>query len=108
MGGRSELELDFTEEEEGNVASYEAKIEGEGLEDYLRQVIESPLWVLVRDFLTSADVFELRTTGVKWNTARLCGSFAELWFFFLKKEANDKSEPLSEWLDIRLQTDIRV
>ena len=44
--------------------------------------IESPLWVLVRDFLTSADVLDMRTTRLKWNMARLCGSFAEVWFFF--------------------------
>ena len=72
------------------------KIEGEGLEDFLKQVIESPLWVLVRDFLTSADVLEMRPTGLKWNISSLFGSFAELWFFLMKEEANDKSEPLPE------------
>ena len=58
-----EWELDFTEEEEGEVASHEEEIEGEGLEDYLKQVIESQLWVLVRDFVTSGDVLEMRTSG---------------------------------------------
>ena len=53
----------------------------EGSEDYLKQVIESPLWVLVRDFLTSTDVLEIRTAGLKWNSARLYGSFTELFFF---------------------------
>ena len=62
----------------------------------LKQVIESPLWVLVRDFLTSADVLENRTARLKWNMARPYGSFAELWFFFIKKEEKDKSEPLPE------------
>ena len=75
-----ELELDFTKEDQGNVASHEEEIEGEGLEDYLKQVIESPLWVLVRDFFTSADVIEMRVTGLEWNIARLSGSFAGLWF----------------------------
>ena len=90
------MELDFTEKE-GNVASHEEEIEGEGLEDYLKQVIESPLWILVCDFFTSADFLEMRTTGLKWNIARLYGSFAELWFFLMKEEANDQSEPLTEW-----------
>ena len=44
------------------------------------QVIESPLWALVRDFLTSEDVLHMRTTGIKWNIARLYCSFAELFF----------------------------
>ena len=57
-----ELELDSTEEEEGNNASHEEEIEGEGWEDHLKQMMESPSWVLVRDFLTSADVLEMRTT----------------------------------------------
>ena len=49
-------------------------------------MIESPLWGLVRDFLSSADVLEMCTTGHKWNTARLFGSFAELFFSFEKKK----------------------
>ena len=76
-----ELELDSAdEEEEGDTAGSADENEGEGLEDYLKQVIESP-WVFVRDFLTSADVLEMRTTGHEWNIARLLGSIAELWFF---------------------------
>ena len=54
--------------------------------------METPLWVLVRDFLSSVDVLEMRTTGHNWNVARLYG--AELSFFLMKKEENDKSEPL--------------
>ena len=50
------MEQDFTEEEEVNVASHEEEIEGEGLDDYLKPVIESPSRVLVRDFFTSADL----------------------------------------------------
>ena len=45
----------------------------ESVEDRLRQVIESPLWALVRDFLTSEDVLCMRTTGMKWDIARLYG-----------------------------------
>ena len=45
-----ELELDSAdEEEEGDTAGSADENEGEGLEDYLKQVIESP-WVFVRDF----------------------------------------------------------
>ena len=60
-----ELKLDSEEEEEGD---------------------KSPLWVLVRDFLNSADVLVMRTTGLKWNVARLYGSFAEFRFFLIKKK----------------------
>ena len=55
-----------------------------------------PLRVLVRDFLSSVDVFEMRTTGHNWNVARLYGSFAELWFVLTKEIENDKSENLPE------------
>ena len=64
----SELELNSVEEEEGE--------EGESMADRFRQVIESLLWALVRDFLTSEDVLHVRTTGIKWNIARLYGPFA--------------------------------
>ena len=58
----SELELgSVAEHEEGNNAGSADENEDEGLEDYLKQVIESPLWVLVRDFLSSADVLEMRS-----------------------------------------------
>ena len=74
-----ELELGSADEDEveDNAGSADEN-EDEGLEDYLKQVIESPLRVLVCDFLSSADVLEMRTTGHKWNVARLYGSFAEL------------------------------
>ena len=81
-----ELELDSAEEEEGDNAGSADKDVDEGLEDYLKEVIESPSWVLVRDFLSSADVLEMRTTGLKYNVAKLYGSFAELWFFPMKEE----------------------
>ena len=46
-----ELELDSEdEEEEGDNAGSADESEDKGLEDYLKQLIESPLWVLVRDF----------------------------------------------------------
>ena len=50
-----ELELGSVDEEGDNAGSA-AENEDEGLENYLKQVIESPLWVLVCDFLSSADV----------------------------------------------------
>ena len=81
------------EEEEGDKAGSADDNEDEGLEDYLKQVIESPLWVLVRDFLSSADVLEMRTTGHKWNIARLFGSFAELWFFPTNNEQKYYQSP---------------
>ena len=97
-----ELELGSADEnEEGDDAGSVDENEDEGLEDYLKQVIESPMSVLVRDFLSSADVLEMRTTGHKWNVARLFGSFAELWFFLMKKMDNDRSEPLPEWPSLK-------
>ena len=89
-----ELELDSAEVEEDG-AGVENENEGEGLEDSLKQVIESPLRVWVRDFLSSDDLLEMRTTGHDWNVARPYGSFAELWFFLMNAE-NDKSEPLPQ------------
>ena len=56
----------------------EEEEDGESMADRLRQVIGSPLWVSVRDFLTSQDLLRMRTTGIKWNFARLYGHFAEL------------------------------
>ena len=79
------MELDSAEEEGDNAGSADEN-GGEDLDGYRKQVIESPLWVLVREFLSADDVFEMRTTGLKWNIARLYGSFAELWFFLMKKE----------------------
>ena len=72
-----ELELGSADEdEEGDNAGSADDNEDEGMEDYLKQVIESH-WVLVRDFFSSADVFEMCTTGHKWkNVARLFGPFA--------------------------------
>ena len=97
-----ELELDCADEEEkGDNAGHADENEDVGVDDSLKQVIESPLWVLVRDFLSSADVLEMRTTGHKWNIARLFGSFAELWLFLFEKEEYDKSEPLPEWPSLR-------
>ena len=97
-----EVELDSADEEkEGDNAGAADENEGGGLEDHLKQVIECPVWVLVCDFFSSADVLEMRTTGLKWNIARLYGSFTELWFFLAKKEENDKSEPLPEWPSLR-------
>ena len=67
-----ELELGSADEDEvGDNVGSEDENEDEGLEDFLKQVIESPLWVLVRDFLSSADVLEMRTTGA--GTVESCG-----------------------------------
>ena len=57
-----ELELGSADEEkvEDNAGSADEN-EDEGLEDYLKQVIEGPLRVLVCDFLSSADVLEMQT-----------------------------------------------
>ena len=63
-GWDGDVELDSEEEVEEE--------EQESAEDRLRQVIESPLWALVRDFLTPDDVLRTRTTGVKWNVRPLC------------------------------------
>ena len=52
---------------------WEEEEDGESMADRLRQVIESSLWCLVRDFLTSEDVLHVRSTEIKWNIARLCG-----------------------------------
>ena len=38
------------------------------------QVIESHLWVMIRDFLSTVDALEMRTTAHKWNIARLYGN----------------------------------
>ena len=82
------------EEEEGDNAGSSDEMEDEGLKDYLNRVNDSPLGVLVRDYLTPADTLEMRTTALKCNIARLHGSFAKLWFYLMK---NDKSEPLTDW-----------
>ena len=68
-----------------------------GARDYISEVRESSLWAPLCDCLTPADV--LRTTGSKWYNAELYGEFAELWFFFMKREGGDGPPlaPLSEW-----------
>ena len=50
--------------------------------DHLRQVIGSPLWALVRNFLTyddddddDDDVLYMRTTTIKWSIVGLYGPF---------------------------------
>ena len=58
--------------------------------------------VLVRDFLSSADVLEMRTTGLKWNVAQLYGPIAELFFFLLGKDDQDKSVLRPEWPRLQL------
>ena len=68
----------------------------------IQKVIESPLRAWVRDFLTSEDVLHMRTTGVKWNIARLYGRFADLFFFLLKKEDDKRKLDLPpEWPGLR-------
>ena len=67
----------------------------------LRQVIDGPLWALLRDFRTSEDVLYVRRTGIKWNVARFFGSFAEFFFFLLKKDGTAKPVPPPEWCRLR-------
>ena len=84
-----DVALDSVEEEEEE--------DRKNVEDRLRQVIESSLWALVRDFLTSDDVLYTRTTGIKWNIARLYGPFAKLFFFTLQRDGQARPVPLPEW-----------
>ena len=67
--GELELGSADEDEEEDNAGSADEN-EDERLEDYLKQVIQSPLWVLVRDFFSSADVLEMRTTEHKCNVVQ--------------------------------------
>ena len=53
--------------------------------DYLSHAIASPLWITIRDFLSTNDVLEMRTAAQKWNVARLYGPHAELFLFLLAK-----------------------
>ena len=79
----SELDMNSVEEEEE---------ERESVMDHLRRVTER---ASVREFLTSDDGLYMRTTAMKWNIAGLCGPFAELFFFLLKKDGKDRPLPPS-------------
>ena len=68
------------------------KMKNDGLEGYLKQVIERPLWVFVRDFFTSADVLEMRTTGLVWNKGKTFRFLCRIVDFQHEKEEKDKSE----------------
>ena len=65
--------------------------------DYLSEVGDSPVRISILDFLS--DILSMRTAGPKWNHAKLCVSFAALWFFLMEKDESEKgeSEPFSEW-----------
>ena len=56
----------------------------------------------LRDYLTPADLV-LRTTGSKWNNAKLYGAFAALWFFLMAKNGGEEAAPapLPEWPSLR-------
>ena len=43
----------------------------------------------------------IRTTGIKWNIARLYGPFADLFFFLLKKDGKEEPVPAPEWPCLR-------
>ena len=94
-----ELELGSDDDEERDNADSADKNVDDGLTDYLNRVNDSPLWVLVRDFLTPAGILVMRTTGPKWNHAKFFGSFAALWFFLMEKDESEKdeSDPFPEW-----------
>ena len=85
----SDVDLESVEEEEEE----EEEEDRERVEDRLQQVIESPLWALLRDFLTSDDVLHMRTTGIKLDI----GSFLTEFFFFLKNDEKDKPVLPPEW-----------
>ena len=50
---------------------------------------ESSLWAPLCDCLTLADVLVMRSTGSKWNNAKLYGEFAALWFFLMTKDGRE-------------------
>ena len=52
------------------------------------------VWAWVRDFLSSEDVLQVRTTGIKRNIARLYGPFAELFFFAAEKKVRSENPAL--------------
>ena len=67
-----------------------------GKKDYISEVRESPVWASIRDYLTPLDVLDLRTVGLKWNCAKLYGSYAALWFFVMNKDGTEEgAQP--EW-----------
>ena len=67
----------------------------------LKQVIESPVWMTIRDFLSTSNVLEMHTTAHKWNVARLYGPEAE--FIFLVPARDDRDNPASrpEWPELQ-------
>ena len=84
-----EAQNEYENDEDGNHEGLDSAAAG-GVRDYISEVRES---------FTPADVMDLRTTGSKWYSAKLHGEFADLWFFFLKREGGD-GPPLAllpEW-----------
>ena len=67
------LNLESERKEDENLDSDESDPK-----DYICEVRESSLWTSIRDYLTSFDVLTTRTTGLKWNCAKLYGEFAVL------------------------------
>ena len=56
-----------------------------GPNDYISVFRRSSLWILIRDSCSAPDVLVLRTARSKWNSAKLNGEFAALWFFLFDK-----------------------
>ena len=65
----------------------------------MRHVLEGPLWEWVRAFLVPDDVLCMPMTAGEWNVAGLCGLYAELCFFLMKKDS--KYEPVPSVHEIR-------
>ena len=51
-----------------------------GPKDYMSVVRESSQRILIRDSPGPPEILVLRTAGSKWNSAKLNGEFAALWF----------------------------
>ena len=57
--------------------------------------------MMIRDFLSTGDVLEMRTTGHKLNIARLYGPEAEMLFFLLAKDDRDNPASRPEWSELQ-------
>ena len=96
--GDLELDSDVENENEDEYNdSYEAggSADEGGPKDCNSEVSESSFWASIRDYLTPPDVLIMRTSGPKWNHAKLYGEIAALWFFFMKKDLCDDGTPVS-------------
>ena len=99
-----DLELGSADEDaEGDNAGLADENEGEGLEDSLKQAIESPLWVLVRDFLSSADVLEIAHYRTQVECSKTIRSLCRI-VILPHEKRRDKSEPLPEWPSLKFDS----